>query len=56
VWALTHLILQPMKSEGLYELYRQQAEVAQQHNKPQPIKTEPQPGSMEWFAVQNMKS
>ena len=56
VWALTDLILQPMKSWGTYELYRQRAEAAQQRNKPQPVKTLPQPGSMEWFEAQKKKS
>ena len=56
VWALTDLILQPMKSWGLFELYRQRAEAAQQRNKPQPVKTLPQPGSMEWFEAQKKKS
>jgi hypothetical protein len=41
-----------MKGEGLYELYRQQAEAAAQPSKPQPAQTVPQPGSMEWLAEQ----
>ena len=38
-----------MNSWGLYELSRQQAEAAAQRNKPQPVQSVPQPGSMEWF-------
>ena len=56
VWALTDLILQPMKGEGIYELFRQQWQAAQQRNKPQPTKTLPQPGSMEWFEAQKIKT
>ena len=50
-------ILNPqMKGEGIFELYRRRAEAAKQRNKPQPIKTLPQPGSMEWFEAQKKKS
>jgi len=45
-----------MKSWGLFELFRQQWEADQQRNKPQPIKAPPQPGSMEWFEAQKIKT
>ena len=41
-----------MKGEGIYELYRQEEEAAEQRRKPQPAQTVPQPGSMEWFEAQ----
>jgi phage terminase large subunit-like protein len=56
VWAMTDLILQPMKGSNIYELYREHAEAAQQRNKPQPTKPLPQPGSVEWFEAQKKKS
>jgi phage terminase large subunit-like protein len=43
------------EQQGLYELYRQ-SEAAKQRNKPQPIKSPPQPGSMEWFEAEKVKS
>jgi len=67
VWALTDLILHPMKSFGIYELYRRRfyglpigksepiPGGAPQSSKPQPPPTEPQPGSMEWFEAQKKK-
>ena len=50
VWAFSELLVEPMKGEGLYEFYRQQADAAAQPSKPPPAQTVPQPGSMEWFA------
>jgi predicted phage terminase large subunit-like protein len=44
-----------MKGEGIFELYRQRAEPAER-SKPQPPRSEPQPGSMEWFEAQKKKS
>jgi hypothetical protein len=41
-----------MSSWGIYELYRQQSEAAEQRSKPQPTQTMPQPGSVEWFEAQ----
>ena len=41
---------------GILELARQEREVAKQRSQPQPTQTVPQPGSMEWFAVQNKSS
>jgi hypothetical protein len=41
-----------MNSWGIYELYRQRAEAAEQRSKPQPTQSEPQPGSMAWFEAQ----
>jgi hypothetical protein len=52
VWAFSELLVEPMKGEGIYEWYRQQAKAAAQPNKPQPAQTVPQPGSMEWFKAQ----
>ena len=50
VWAFSELLVEPMKGEGIFELYRQQEEAAAQRSKPQPAQTLPQPGSTEWFA------
>jgi hypothetical protein len=49
VWAFSELLVEPMKGEGIYQLYNQQAEAAAQRSKPQPAQTVPQPGSTEWF-------
>ena len=51
VWAFSQLLVEPMKGEGIFELYRRQAEAAQQPRQPQP-QTVWQPGSMEWQAEQ----
>src|SRR5262249_55723036 len=51
VWAFSQLLVEPMKGEGIFELYRQQAEAAKQPSQPQP-QTVWQPGSMEWQAEQ----
>ena len=50
------LLVQPMESAGLYELYRRRAEAAAQRNKPQPAQSVPQRGSMEWFEAQKKKA
>jgi predicted phage terminase large subunit-like protein len=44
-----------MKSWGIFELYRQQAEAAAERSKPQPVQTVPAPGSMEWLEAQKKK-
>jgi len=49
------LLVKPMNGEGIYELYRRDAEAAVQRSKPQPAQTVPQPGSMEWFEAQKKK-
>jgi hypothetical protein len=49
VWAFSELLVEPMESEGIYELARQRAEAAEQRRKPQPTQPVPQPGSVEWF-------
>jgi predicted phage terminase large subunit-like protein len=46
----------PMPHWGIYELYRRDAEAAEQRPKPQPTQTVFAPGSMEWFAAQNKAS
>ena len=41
-----------MKARGLFEFYRQQYEevkAAAERNKPQPVQSVPQPGSVDWF-------
>ena len=53
VWAFTDLLVAPMKGEGIFELYRQQAAAiaakkVQREQKPAPM---PQPGSMEWLEM-----
>ncbi len=55
VWAFSELLVERMESEGIYELYRQQAEAAEQRRKPQPTQHVPQPGSVEWFEAQKKK-
>ena len=55
VWAFSELLVEPMKGEGIYELYRRGAEAAAQRSKPQPAQTVPQPGSLEWFEAQKKK-
>ena len=44
-----------MNIQGLYELYRREAEAAGERSKPQPAPTLPQPGSVEWFDSQEKK-
>ena len=56
VWAFSELLVEPMKSEGIYELYRRYAEAAEQRDKSQPTKTVYAPGSMEWFEAQKKKA
>ena len=45
----------PFIGQNIYELYRRDAEAAEQPRQPQPAQTAPQPGSMEWFAEQNKR-
>jgi hypothetical protein len=52
VWAFSELLVEPMKSEGIFELYRRNAEAAEQRDKPQPTQTTSAIGSMEWQAEQ----
>jgi hypothetical protein len=52
VWAFSDLLVEPMKGEGIYEWYRQQADAAAQRDKPQPAQTVWQPGSVQWQAEQ----
>jgi hypothetical protein len=40
---------------GWMELASRELEAAQQRAKPQPTRTEPQPGSVEWFEAQKKK-
>jgi len=44
-----------MKGWALYELYRAQDEAAAARNKPQPVQSVPQPGSVEWSEAQKQK-
>ena len=43
----------PFPGQGIFELYRREAEAAEQRRQPQPAQTVWQPGSMEWLAEQN---
>jgi hypothetical protein len=52
VWAFSELLVEPMKGEGIFELYRREAEAAAQRDKPQPTRTTCAIGSMEWQAEQ----
>ena len=55
VWAFSQLLVEPMKGENIYELYRRDAQAAAQRSKRQPAQTVPQPGSMEWSKAQENK-
>ena len=47
-----------MKARGLFEFYRQQYEevkAAAERNKPEPVQSMPQPGSVEWFEMLHEK-
>jgi hypothetical protein len=46
------LLVEPMKSEGIFELYRRNAEAAERRDKPQASQTTWAIGSMEWLAEQ----
>jgi hypothetical protein len=50
VWAFSELLVEPMKSKGIFDLYRRNAEAAEQRVKPQPTQTTWAIGSMEWLA------
>ena len=50
VWAFSELLVEPMKGKGILELYRWNAEAAEQRDKPQPTQTTWAIGSMEWLA------
>src|SRR5262244_67755 len=52
VWAFSELLVEPMKGEGIFELYRREAEEAKQRWQPQPAQTVWQPGSMQWLYEQ----
>jgi hypothetical protein len=56
VWAFSDLLVERMNGEGIFELYRQYAEAAEQRDKPQPAQAVLAPGSMEWQAEQNKSS
>jgi len=55
VWAFSELLVEPMNGEGIFELYRRDAEAGAQRSKPQPAQNVLQPGSMEWFEAQKKK-
>src|SRR5262249_36952566 len=42
----------PFPGQNIFELYRQDAQRAEQRRKPQPAPPNPARGSMEWFAAQ----
>ena len=44
-----------MQGWAFYELLRRQTEADAERSKPQPVKTVPQPGSMEWLEAQKKK-
>jgi hypothetical protein len=52
VWAFSELLVEPMKSGSKFELYRRNAEAAEQRDKPQPTQTTRAIGSMERLAEQ----
>jgi len=51
-YGLQRMLVEPMKSEGIFELYRRNAEAAEQRDKPQPTQTTSAIGSMDWPAEQ----
>jgi phage terminase large subunit-like protein len=53
VWAFTDLLVEPMASEGLYELYRREhaAKIAAKAERDKKPPSPPQPGSVEWFEM-----
>jgi hypothetical protein len=51
-YGVQRMLVEPMKSEGIFELYRRNAEAAEQRDKPQPTQTTSAIGSMEWPAEQ----
>jgi hypothetical protein len=52
VWAFSELLVEPMKGERIFELYRRNAEAAEQRDKPQASQTTWAIGAMEWLAEQ----
>jgi hypothetical protein len=52
VWAFSELLVEPMKSEGIFELHRRNAEAAEQRDKLQPTQTTWAIGSMGCLAEQ----
>jgi hypothetical protein len=46
------MLVEPMKSEGIFELYRRNAKAAEQRDKPRPTQATSAIGSMEWLAEQ----
>jgi predicted phage terminase large subunit-like protein len=46
----------PFPGQGIFELYRRQAEELEQRRKPQPVQTERAKGSMEWLATNGKAS
>ena len=57
VWAFTDLLVEPMASEGLFELYRREhaAKLAAKAEREKKPPSPPQPGSMEWFEMMKKK-
>jgi hypothetical protein len=51
-WAFSELLVEPMKGERIFELYRRNAEAAEQRDKPQASQTTWAIGAMEWLAEQ----
>ena len=49
---VSELLVEPIKSEVIFELYRRNAEAAEQRDKPQPTQTTSSIDSMEWLAEQ----
>jgi len=56
VWALTELLVEPMKNSAFYEVMRQRVEEMRQQARPEPPKREYAPGSVEWQLQQQQQS
>ena len=59
VWGLSELLVEPMGSFGIFELYREQAaalatkKAAEAKAKAEANKPSPAPGSLEWMKLMN---
>lgn len=56
VWALTELLVEPMKNSAFYEVMRQRVEEMRQQARPEPAQREYAPGSVEWQLQQQQQS
>jgi hypothetical protein len=55
VWALTELLVEPLKNSAFYEVMRQRVEEMRQKAQPEPPKREYSIGSVEWQLQQQQQ-